>query len=217
MPLLREFFLCSNLPKEEDIQFRRSTRNVAALLERNFKPFKTSDVWKLLIKCVSPAALNESFILIGGVLTIEVPHDPALFLKLNENEKKEFAINALIDGFERASKDRNWSFAPFQESINRARESRLNNEWWFGKPKINRARQLVARIRCKHGVERFVAEIVVSDRTGNVLSILPLFEEIPSDFSFVPRLGRIDWRNESEILYKTSRDETNLSIGNLNK
>jgi len=203
--ILRELGLYSDPPQPPDGHrpLHVQTRCVCALVERFLPPLVTEKEWKISVH-VSPSCAKAPMLTVSGVATVTIVRDVSAFFDMDDSAKKEFAIKALQEGAVFAAKHYGWPTDQISAAISEAKRLGLVNEWKF-QPKWNPSRKLKASVVCRHETDKFCAELQVEDRQGALVGQQRLFEDIPSEFCFAPRLGNIKWNSTSSVcLYDRS-------------
>lgn len=193
-------------PHTISARFSRQTRCVTALYERRFPKFMASRGWKVLVECV-PAVTDPRIVDRLGVLTVQREFDVPGFLSAEPERKKRLALEGLWAGIVEVARREGWPLEPFEEARRAVLEQDFVNTWpWPKRPAIEASTKRRAQLHCDHGVDAFRAAIVVTDRAGHELLRAAAFEEIPSEFCFVPKLGALTWEGPDTVVL-TGRDD----------
>ena len=180
-------------------QFRLQTRHVSALVERLLPKVQTPNYWKVLIICCEKKPERDrNLAVIGGVMDVYIPCDIASYFKLNDQQKKEFAFQAIAKGLELASEHTGIGGEEFKQALEASRS--LVNEWsWPKSPCSSPDRKWKAQLWCSHELEKFTAHLMVLDKQKNEVARVFVFEAQPSEFQFVPRMHAPEWLSATEI------------------
>ncbi len=200
MSTLREFDL--DFPTAERwvrARLRNESRSSCALYERHFEPIRGTEGFRLIVDCV-PTITRAEVVCPLGVFAMQVERDVSAFASLDVEPRKKAFVDTLHEGATEVARRKGWALAPFEAA--RAAVARLAyvNEWrWPKHARQSPARSRLAVLRCRHDVDRFRADLVVTDRKGVELAREPALDEMPSEHVFVPKLGRLQWSSEEQV------------------
>jgi len=196
--MLKEFDLdAPTLPRDLRQNFRLQTRSVTALCERLFVPFRTNNksVWKVLVEVV-PVITKPGVRDLLGVLTIQIVGVPENFLNAGHGDKSRMALEWLAGGVAEIAKSERWAVKQFEDAFKAVAAAGFINKWQWKRGLWNKGRTTSCDIEVEHAVDaaRISAAFYDSDRlpVGEVL----LVSTSPSEFAFVPCLGRAKWLDE---------------------
>jgi len=197
--ILREIGLISDPPQPPEgyRPLHDQTRCVSALVERFLPQIVTENEWKISIHLSSESDFDP-ILTISGVAIVTIERNVPAFFDMDNSAKKIFAIDAIEEGAALAAAHYQWPADRILSALDEARQLDLVNEWNF-RPKWNPSRRLRASVFCRHETETFSAELQVEDRQGALVAQKHLFDEIPSEFCFVPRLGDVKWIGKSSV------------------
>jgi len=192
-------------PRTVAHRFGLETRCVTALFERSFPKFTDSRGWKVLVYCV-PEVLDPTVRNLLGVLTIQQQFDVAGFLASDAREKKRSTLAALWSGIVTIARLEGWPLSPFEAARDEVLKLDYTNRWsWPKRPVVDRTSGLRAQLQCEHEVDEFRGWLVVSDKDGAERLRELVLQKPPSEFQFVPCLGRLHWEGGEVVL--TSRND----------
>ena len=175
----------------------RQARCVCSLVRRYLPRLKNENAWKINVY-VREDAPKQVVSTNGGIVSVRLVRDVFEFYALSEQEKKWYVYEALLEGATIASSHLGWPTDEIVEAFTRARQDDLINEWKF-QPKWSPTRKLRAYVRCVHEIESFRAWMRVEDRDGSLVAEQHLFDEIPDEFCFFPRLGKVRWIDRTSV------------------
>ena len=172
-------------------------RCVCSLVRRYLPRYKNDSAWKINVYIQSDP-VNSRVVTTNRIASVTLKRDVERFFSLGDAEKKRFAFEALLEGTRIISEHHDWPTAEIVEAFNKADQEQLVNEWRF-QPKWNPSRTLRAYVRCNHELQSFRAWMCVESRDGNLVAEQHLFDEIPEEFCFFPRLGTVRWTDRSTV------------------
>lgn len=209
---LKEFDL--DLPKAERETrhaFRLQTRYLTALYERCFPGLNVEGGWKVLIECVESMARPEVRNLLG-VFTLEAEFRHGQFVDADARGRASMVLEAIHGGAVRIAEAQGWPKKPFDTSKASVLDRSCVNEWSWPKPRWNAGRKYQAALACSHDAERFRAWLVVRDRKGDEVQREQVISELPSEFHFVPKMGKVVWVSQNHVVLL---DKKSQEIGGL--
>ena len=179
-------------------RFRQGTRFVCAHYERCFPGLQTEGVWKIVVECVQ--VVDEPRMLcFSGVLVIQRLFDIEGFDRAVPDLRHRQALAVLHEGALAVAREQNWPRAPFEAAERCVLDENLVNRWTWPKPRASPDRKLRAFLDCHHESERFRAWLVVTDRYGAEIQRILAFEDRPSEFAFVPNMGKLRWSSSARV------------------
>jgi len=198
---LKEFDLdLPYAPKDERNAFGNTTRCVTALYERCFPALDVTGAWKILVECVAEVRRREVLNLLG-VLAVEVVFDEPSFQRANSVGRKQIALDVLHSGVLRVAELRGWPMAAFETARRGVIEAAYVNEWeWPKRPVRSPNRKRRAVLHCVHESDRFRAWLVVEQGKNEEVVRELVVEELPSEFLFVPKLGKLTWVSDDRLV-----------------
>ena len=212
--ILRQFGVGTAEPAPADQRpMHDQTRCVLAQFERQLPRVDTERTWKLQVDCVL-AVTDDRLLNLLGVLTLQVSCDVPGFFALSPPQKKVRTLELLERGLARAIPDQGWNRQPFARAAAAVRASGYRNRWEFC-PKWSPGRRFRAFISCSHEPDSFSAALHIQDRSGELVLERELFVTFPSEFVFVPQLGRVRWCTPREVLV-TNRAQEEICHVSLN-
>jgi hypothetical protein len=194
-----------------DIQLRREfnfqTRYISSNLAREFEPFKNNiGAWKVLVEVV-PIITNPRIQNQIGVLTTQVVGDAENYLTLETVEKRTQAVSWLLEGTRKVFDAYGWPIETVESAIQRVIDKDfLNVSVW--KKKINNKKSS-ASVEVIIQLDEKAAEIRALFRSKDdlIMQNVLIFSTLPSEFIYVPCLGKIAWLDERTVQLVSS-DET---------
>jgi hypothetical protein len=197
---LREVDLdASGRDPTERFTFRDHTRCISALYARVLSPVVTRSGWKILVECVDAKTRDDVQDLLG-VLVYEIEHDVAPFFRMSGAEKKRETLEILHRGVLQVAARCGLPAGPFETAYEEVIRRDYRNAFAWRKPVYHPSRRKRAVVRCEHEVEYFRATLAIEARDGAELAATTAFTERPSEFLFVPLLGRLSWRGDTAVL-----------------
>lgn len=202
---LTEFGLdAPTLPKELRHAFNLSTRFVTSNVERNFPPLLNDQgVWKILVEIV-PAIRNEGPINLLGVMAVQVVGDAEGHLKKKRGLREIAAIEWIMRGAGKVFQEFHWQQAPLEAAVQRVVDGNFLNVAPWKRDVKNPLKSASVDILIEMDDEQ--ARIVASFKTldGTDIRKIALVTCPPSEFLFVPCLGKLRWI-DAETVQLTSR------------
>jgi hypothetical protein len=172
-------------------------RCVCALIRRFLPRLKNEQAWKINVY-VHGGDGEQIVKTHNGITSINLKRDVEGFFALNDAEKKRFAYEALREGATIVSDHHGWPTQEILKAFDSALHENLVNEWEF-QPKWSPSRKLRAYVKCSHEVDQFQAWMRVEDRAGQLIAEQFLFDEVPDEFCFFPRLGKVRWIDKMAV------------------
>lgn len=202
--ILREFGIHADArPARGQRPIHDQTRCVLALFERHLPRVETDGVWKLSVQ-LSAAPETSDIETQLGVARVPLAVDPGPFYELPVAGKKRLSLELLERGIERARTELGWPAGPFAAAARAVRAANLTNAWCFD-PKWAPGRRFRAYVHCEHEPELFSGELRIESREGAVVARATVLQEIPSEFCFVPRLGKVKWLDRTRVVLLDKR------------
>ena len=196
--LLKEFQLTSDQkPINSRVPFHSQVRGTMALFEYHFPRFETDDIWKV---CFSfSRTLDEPELLDGcGLVEVDMPLDIGNFYDLEPLQKKQRALEILLQGLEYVTSEMKWDKAPFEEAAEEVRKAEFNNHWEHCS-KWNRSRTHRAFLHCEHEPEQFTGYLCIENKQGERIETLEVIQDYPSEDCFWKKLGDIKWVDNTSL------------------
>jgi hypothetical protein len=188
-------------------EFKYQTRYITSSVEREFEPFKNNiGAWKVLVEVV-PIITNPRIQNQIGVLTTQVVGDAENYLNLENVEKRTQAVTWLLEGTRKVFDAYGWPIETVESAIQRVIDKDfLNVSVW--KKKINNKKSS-ASVEVIIQLDEKAAEIRALFRTKDdlIMQNVLIFSTLPSEFIYVPCLGKIAWLDERTVQLVSS-DET---------
>jgi hypothetical protein len=138
-------------------------------------------------------------VLVGGVYVCQTAFDQQLYERSPDRAQRKIAIDTLHSNAVSLAVRQNWPRAPFDEARAGVADRNYENEWLWGGVKANPARRLWASILCNHTPTNFTATLVVHDRDERVVVSAILIDDLPDEFVFAKKLGRLRWVSNNVI------------------
>lgn len=184
--------------KDKRQVFRLETRCIASMFARLFERMKTKDCWKILIECVRD--INEDRIVnYLGVLTIQIKFDYNDFVSKSDYEKKQKALELIIEGCKLVAENEGWDLEPFKTVYSKIVREDYRNEWIWKKPIKSKDKKNSAELICCHDVKCVDIYIVLRDKKGLELARKKVISELPDEFAYARHLGKLEWVSSSEV------------------
>jgi hypothetical protein len=198
--ILKEFDLdAPTLPREARQSFRHQTRCVTALYERVLKPFRNHQkAWKVLVEVVPVVAKHHARELLG-VLTIQVQGSSAEFLDASDSIKPQIALDWLASGAVEIAKAHDWPIKPFQDAAAAVIEANFVNKWTWKINFWNKSRTLSCDIEIEHALHEVRIAAIFKNSDGLLVGKSPFCSTSPSEFAFVPLLGKVRWLEDRQV------------------
>ncbi len=192
--------------KEKRRKFNLETRNVSAMFERLFGKIKTRDCWKILVECVDYIK-EERVLNFSGVYTVQVKINYNSFSESDDYQKKQKALEILMEGIKIIAEKENWNIEPFETVYSRIREANYTNEWVWKKPVKSEDKKFSAEVLCQHGVESIEIFIVLRNKNGAELDRKKVISELPDEFVYAKHLGEVKWISDNEVALVNKKGE----------
>lgn len=224
MPLLTEFDL--DIPyvrkdgtkedyeaswKKKRIQFRDEIRCIASLFEQNFQKYKTDDSWKVLVNCLNTVEDNDVKC-VGGVTEVGVDFKIDYYFGLISLEKKKLILSALKRGIDIIVDKKGWDKTPFEEAYQKVIDCNYENHWIWQKPKKSPDRKHIAEVYCEHDIDKFQANIIIKNKTGEVIKSKKIIEERSNEWAFHKYFGQLKWITSKEVALISKDGIDKLSV-----
>lgn len=207
--MIKEFALdASGQSKWESHSFRLQTRCISALYERCFSsPKVPQKIWKILVDVVE-SVQQQAPIAVGGVMEVQINGDVSEFTSINNcYEKKEWAAECLMKGIRIAAKENQWEITPFQEAYENIKKLDFCNTWrWKGRV-FNAKKTVSAEVFVDHKITEANISAHFRYKRKNIIRNKTLVSDDPSEFAFVPYLGKFHWIDDEtvELISRDSR------------
>lgn len=198
--IIKEFDLdAPTLSKESRQLFRHQTRCVTALYERMFKPFHIKQkAWKVLVEVV-PVITKSHVRDLLGALTLQVQGNPVQFLEATESSRRQIALNWLASGVAEMAKAHDWPLKPFQDAEAAVVAADFINKWTWKSNLWNKSRTLCCDIEVEHNLLETKIAAIFKNSDGMAIGTSVLCSTSPSEFAFVPLLGKARWLDEWQV------------------
>ncbi len=203
--ILREFDLDAPMMTREDRhQFRLASRFVTSNIEQNFDQFSNAvGAWKVLVEVV-PAVNRPRTLDLLGVRAIQVIGDAHAYLSAGSSDRAKMALAWFEEGARSVFAELDWPVAPLDDAIQRVVELDFTNVMVWKAKLLNKSRTIKAEIVIEmDDVEARIVAIFRSKADARESRVL-LCARQPSEFLFVPCLGKVEWLDD-ERLQLTSR------------
>lgn len=196
---LRDYqIILFNVPRDVRAHFNYESRSVCSLFARLVGPVKVPRGNKVNLEVVDKVE-NHGVRNVLDALTLQLAIDLTSYWDLSGNDRKKVHASILRMGIQRLIELEGWSAEPFLGAFERMEALRYKNAWKSKLGKWNRRRRYRADLLCEHDIDAFSAHIVVTDRGGNVIVNEEAVREIPSEFIFVPLLGKLSWTDDTSV------------------
>ncbi|MCE9578154.1 MAG: hypothetical protein K8W52_33825 [Deltaproteobacteria bacterium] len=186
------------LPRAASSKRSFQMRTVAALYSRCFPRLRTASTRKIYVDCVErPDARVPGEL---DVVMVEIGFDEPAFQRADAHGRKVIALDALQAGALKVATAHRWPRAPFDAAYKAVRALDFVNEWtWPRTRKVDASRRYFAYLACRHDSARFRAEIVIEDRRGVEISRTLAIDELPDEFIFGGKLGKLVWTSPTKV------------------
>ncbi len=206
---LKQFGLkFESVDRETNWRLAGQIRCVLALYERCLPKLKVDRAWKVLIECM-PEPVRDGVIDSLGCFVLQVRFDLEAYECADILERKRIALETIHQGALAVAKSSGWPTEPFETAYKGVIERNYVNEWtWPKSPKSSSDRKHKAYLQCLHEHDGFYTWLVIEDKKGNQLAKEFAFKELPSEFCFVPKLGKLEWTSNGRVvLFDNSGNE----------
>lgn len=206
---LEEFSLWAfKLPLNESRIFTLFIRSVCAHFERHFNSIQTDNVYRVIIKISEDderfGKIEES----SSVLKYYKNFNFDSYNKMDDESKKRLLLDFLYNSLLELCDELKWPKDNFKCAYNMVLQESFVNHYCLFK-KMNRNRKMVAELICHHDSDAFKCYLEVRDKSGIEIFSKLLFSEVPDEYIFNGRIGRIKWLT-SDILIHHKKDKTEL-------
>ncbi len=184
--------------KWERRQFSNDTRCIASFFARVLPKVKTADCRKIVIECV-PKVTQGDILNFSGVYAIQREFDYDAFKCLPDYDKKVATFEMMKGSVLKVVERMKWDPQPFHEAFNHIVNADYKNVWVWRKKVFNPSKTVSAEVRCVHEVKDITIRIVFRDRSGNVISQVPVVVEIPNEWMYARHLGKLVWVSDTEV------------------
>jgi hypothetical protein len=197
---LKEFDLdAPTLGKDVRQAFRLQTRFLTSSVERKFEPF-LNDVgaWKVLVEVVPTLNKSRSRNLLG-VLTTQVVGDAATYVTMKRGERERLALDWLLAGVKSVFSEYGWRTGEIEAAVQSVVDEDFRSALVWKKGVLNASKSVSADVVVVSDDEH--AKIVAVFRTpgGEEMQASTLCVRPPSEFAFVPCLGKLKWLNDDTV------------------
>lgn len=194
---------------ERDLSWRLGSqvRSIMALYARCLPRLKVDGGWKVLVECM-PSIERGGTVNSLGCFIIQIPFNLDIYQAKDVEERKRIALDTIHQGALAVASSLGWPLEPFETAYKGVVERNYVNEWtWPKSPKSSPDRKHKAYLQCLHEHDGFYAWIVVEDKKGSKLVKEFAFKELPSEFSFVPKLGKLIWSSNERVVLLDRSDK----------
>ena len=197
---LKEFDLdAPTLSKETRSAFRRQTRFLTASVERNFTPFSnTVGAWKVLIEVVPTITKSQVRNLLGA-LTIQVAGDAETYLRQKDGERERIALAWLLTGARAIFSENEWPSDDLERAVQAVIDANFQSVLKWKSNVRNPANSATVDVVVEMGAEQARIIAKFQTRGSDQIQVSTLCVADPSEFAFVPRLGKLIWLNDDTI------------------
>lgn len=209
---LKEFEIWAyKLSKSEARQISLFSRCVLAHFERVFQVIDTVDIYRIYIKITDDPSCFGDMEISCSVLKYYKPFDLVAFNQLDILSKKISLLDLVYNSLLELADKYEWNKDNFTEAYKAVVASEFVNHY-VHQAKWNRSRNLQARVVCEHEPEVFRGSLVIVDKSNKVVFQQILFEEIPDEFFFNGRLGKISWLNNGLLRFTNNAGVKEFSV-----
>lgn len=205
-----ELYLISD-DRNQRQRFQLQTRCVTALYERCFPGLRVERCWKVLIECVE-AVKRADVLDFSGVFTCQVAFDYREYERSGDAKRKQMALEAIHAGAMSVAEQKKWPKEPFEAARSCVLERAFRNEWTWPRAKWNPARTHQVMLVCLLEMSYFRAWLTLRDRRGREVGRELVIEEQPSEFLFVPKMGKVVWDSSERAVLL---DKRGLEVGEI--
>lgn len=188
--------------REERHLFRLRVRSMCAHFERRLPRIDAAG-WKILVECVDTVRRREVRNLLG-VLVVETRADVDHLMRVDGDELNRCALDLLETGISSVAAQMGLSMDPFSSARAAVLREQFVNEWMWKTRKASPDRKHRAVVRCKHGMDRFQGWLSIEDRSGRELVRALAVDELPDEFIFKPKLGKLVWESRDAVVLSDS-------------
>lgn len=197
---LKEFDLdAPMLGKDVRHAFRLQTRFLTSSVERKFEPF-LNDVgaWKVLVEVVPTLTKGRSRNLLG-VLTTQVVGDAASYLTMKRGERERLALDWLLAGVTRVFSEYGWRTGEIEAAVQRVVDEDFRSVLVWKKGVLNASKSASADVVVESDDEQAKIVAVFRAAGGEQVQASTLCVRPPSEFAFVPCLGKLKWLDDDTV------------------
>jgi hypothetical protein len=199
--MIKEFGLeIRDWPKTDATKFRRETRYITSLFERNFDSKALKEKCRKILVSVVNVVTDLEVRDLLGVLTVQVEADIPAFFVADERGKAELTLQYLMSGIRRVAVIKKWDITVFVVAEERVRACGFVNQWVWKKSVPNKAKTLTAEVVVDHQMSQAVISIRFRDcKSKKILIVKPIISDTPSEFIFFHHLGQLSWVDENIV------------------
>ncbi len=197
---LKEFDLdAPTLGKDVRHAFRLQTRFLTSSVERKFEPLLNDlGAWKVLVEVVPTLTKSRTRNLLG-VLTTQVVGDAASYVTMKRGEREGLALAWLLAGVKRVFSEHGWRTDEIEEAIQRVTEENFRNIRVWKNRVLNPKKSASADVLVETDDEQAKIYVVFRTPEGEEVQASTLCVRPPSEFGYVPCLGKFRWLNDDTV------------------
>lgn len=197
---LKEFDLDAPfLGREQRQAFRLKTRFLTSNIERQFHPFSNKEgAWKVLVEVV-PAVTKCQPRNLLGVIATQVPGDVEGYLASQRGEREGQALEWLCAGVRNVFSKYGWPSGDFDIAVQRVIDVGYQNVIVWKKAVFNPSKSALVDIIIELNDEEARIVAVFGVPGGDFVQTSTLCTKLPSEFAFVPCLGKLKWLDDDTV------------------
>lgn len=197
---LKEFDLdAPTLRKDLRHAFRSQTRFITANVERKFEPILNDEgAWKVLVEVVPALTRNRSRNLLG-VLAIQVVGDAASYITMRRGEKEWLALDWLLTGVKSVFSEYGWRADVLEAAAKSVVGENFRYTFIWKRGVLNFSKSAYVDIVVEMDDEQARIVAVFGAPAGEGMQTSVLCIRPPSEFAFVPCLGKLKWLDDDTI------------------
>lgn len=211
MSLLREFAFDLPDNAQQRRQFALETRCITSFFERKFPKFYTPKCWKILVECVAEVT-KPNIMDLTGVFAVQVGMNETQFFAAADGDKKSLTLDLLMRGINRVLDSTKWDATPFVQTAQLIRNASFRNEWVWKQALCSPNRKYRGKVFCRHEIRAFEIQLVIENISGVVVARSPIITELPDEWAYSDRLGRLTWANSSELMLLNKQGGKEMSV-----
>lgn len=197
---LKEFDLdAPTLGKDVRHAFRLQTRFLTSSVERKFEPLLNDlGAWKVLVEVVPTLTRSRSRNLLG-VLTTQVVGDAVSYVAMKRGEREGLAIDWLLAGVKSVFSEYGWRTDEIEAAVKSVIDEDFRNTRVWKNGVLNASESASAEVVVETDDEQAKIFVVFKTPGGEVLQASTLCVRPPSEFGYVPCLGKFEWLSDDTV------------------
>lgn len=193
------------LQKRRDFQLK--TRCITSMIARIMKPIVNDQYWKILIQCRTDYIESSEAVVrnLNGVLSLSAYFDLHTFYGMCNYQKKMYIVDFILKTMETISPLLDIDISNVVEACYYVIDRRYNNLWTFHQ-KLNKEKDLLAKVLVEHDVDTVNIVIEITDDSSLIKRIC-LYQTLPDERAYAKLLGKIQWKNNRTLLFISKQDK----------